>query len=102
MRPSQNGFHIVGIYGLSNVVKVLLARADDIGPDLKDKKGRTPLSWAAEYGQTKVVKALLYDGRVDPDRQDHHGQTPLSWAVKNGLTEVANTLLCDGRVDPDR
>ena len=102
LRPSQNAFHIVGVYGLNDFVELLLVHAKDIDPDRQDKAGRTPLSWAAEYGQTEVVRTLLCDGRVDPERQDNEGQTPLSWAAKNGQTEVCNALLCDGHVDPDR
>jgi FOG: Ankyrin repeat len=102
LKPTQNAFHMVGVYGLDNLVKALFARAQDIDPDLQDKEGRTPLSWAAEYGHTEVVKTLLSDGRVDPDRQDNNGQTPLSWAARKGHTEVVKCLLGDGRVDPDR
>jgi FOG: Ankyrin repeat len=102
LRPSQNAFHIVGAYGLNNVVKLLLTSAKDIHPDQPDRRGRTPLSWAARNGHTEVVKALLSDGRVDPNRQDNGGLTPLSWAAENGHTEVVKILLSDGRTDPDR
>jgi len=77
----------------------------------KTKKGRTPLSWTAKYGQTEVVKALSSDGRVDPDRRDNYGRTPLSWAAgkmplswpaRSGQTEAVKALLSGGRVDPDR
>ena len=67
LRPYQNALHIVDVYGLNNVVKVLLARAQDIDPDRQDKEGRTPLNWAAGYGWTDAVKTLSCDGRVDPD-----------------------------------
>jgi len=102
LQPSQNAFHIVGAYGLNNVVKLLLTSAKDIHPDQPDRRGRTPLSWAARNGHTEVVKALLSDGRVDPNRQDNGGLTPLSWAAENGHTEVVKILLSDGRTDPDR
>jgi len=100
LTPSQNAFHIVGVYGLNTLVKVLLVHAKDIDADQQDKEGRTPISWAAQYGHTEVVKALLCDDRVDSGRQDEHGQTPLSWAAWKGRTEVVNTLLSDGQVDP--
>ena len=100
--PSQNAFHIVGVYGLNDLLKVLLSRYQDIDPARQDKFGRTPLSYAAEYGRTEVVKTLLCDERIDPDRQDNRGRTPLSYAAANGHTEIVKTLLCDDRVDPDR
>ena len=62
--PSQNAFHIVGVYGPKSLVKTLLAHARDFGPDQQDNYGRTPLSWAAMMGHTKVVETLLSDGRV--------------------------------------
>ena len=69
--------------------------------DHADQQGnddRTMLSWAAKYGQTEIVKALLCDGRVDPNRPGKDGRTPLSWAAQNALTEVVEALLSDDRV----
>ena len=61
-RSSQNSFHMVGVYWLKNLVNTLLACAQNIDPNLQDRRGRTPLSWAAEKGHTEVVKALLCGG----------------------------------------
>jgi len=102
LSPSQNAFHMVGVYRLNNLVTVLLANAEDIDPDQRDNRGKTPLIWASEYGHTNVVETFLSDSRVDPNRQDNEGREPLHWAAGNGNTDVVKTLLSNGRMDPDR
>ncbi|KAL2812245.1 ankyrin repeat-containing domain protein [Aspergillus cavernicola] len=60
-------------------------------PDFRDLKGRTLLSWAAEYGDDAMVQALLENG-ADPNLQDNKEptctthtfcRTPIIWALKN-------------------
>jgi FOG: Ankyrin repeat len=93
LRPSQNSFHIVGVYGINDKVKALLVRAQNVDPAQKDKEGRTPLSWVVEYGHTKGVKILLSDDRVDSDLQNNCREASLSPAARKGSTEVIRTLL---------
>lgn len=69
--------------------------------DLKDRNGRTPLSWAAEHGTLEVAKPLLKTGQVDIESRDKIGQTPLSRAAKYGSLEVARLLLDTGRAEAD-
>ncbi|RPA91545.1 hypothetical protein L873DRAFT_1597254, partial [Choiromyces venosus 120613-1] len=52
-----------------------------VNPDMADNGGRTPLSWAAEYGKEEAVIMLLNRSDVDPDMADNSGQTPLSYAA---------------------
>jgi len=82
-----------GVYGLNNLVTLLLTTAQDTDPDQRDHRGRTPLIWAAEYGHTEVVKTFLSDGQVDPGRQGNEGRTPLIWAAWNGYIEVVTTII---------
>ena len=44
--------------GRDGVVKLMLRRKD-LGPDIPDNSGETPLSWAATFGHDEVVKVLL-------------------------------------------
>ncbi|KAJ6002608.1 ankyrin repeat protein [Penicillium sp. IBT 35674x] len=63
-------------------------------PEAKDEEwGRTPLLWAASYGDEAVVQVLLEHG-ADIEAEDIIcGRTPLSWAVKNGHEAVVKLLL---------
>ncbi|KAK0731890.1 hypothetical protein B0H67DRAFT_549578 [Lasiosphaeris hirsuta] len=63
-----------------------------VGVDEKDAEGLTALSYAARWGQPKIVTALLAmnTGRravdkkaVNPDTQDNSQTTPLIWAARN-------------------
>ncbi|MGH7982835.1 MAG: ankyrin repeat domain-containing protein [Candidatus Udaeobacter sp.] len=56
----------------------------------RDTDGRTPLHWAALYGQTKVMELLLAD-KADVNSLDGDGFTPLHWAAtfnKRGAVEL--------------
>jgi ankyrin repeat protein len=63
--------------------------------DLKNRKGSTPLSLAAERGHLPVVKLLCrqQDIKVDINAVDEFGRTPLFLAAKNGYAEIVEYLL---------
>ena len=52
--------------------------------ELRDHRGRTALSYAAELQSIQYTKLLL-DYGADPNSKDIGGRTPLSWAVTPGL-----------------
>ncbi|EHA25939.1 hypothetical protein ASPNIDRAFT_130463, partial [Aspergillus niger ATCC 1015] len=68
------------------VVKLLLETKTDI--NIKDSRGRTPLSWAARDGHEAVVKLLLQTKKVDINSKDSDGWTPLSLAAEYGHEAV--------------
>jgi ankyrin repeat protein len=92
------------------MLKILL---DDfhLNANSKDRKGRTPLFWAAARAQSDAVRLLLHDEyQVDPSARDHLGRTPLSWAAGNtsydslGAGKILDTVrifLERDDVDPD-
>ncbi len=54
--------------------------------DLKNSssdKGVTPLMYAAQHGNSAMVKVLLEDGRVNPNTVCYWGWNALMYAVKN-------------------
>jgi ankyrin repeat protein len=72
-------------------MKKLIAK-DKTCLDLKDNDGRTPLSWAAGYGNVKAAEILLKE-KVDIRSLDNEERTPLSWAAEKGHKEVVELLL---------
>ena len=58
--------------------------------------GKTPLHWAAAYGNAKAVEALLEFG-ADVDIADNHGgSTALHCAVNNFRKNIVRVLLAAG------
>ncbi|KAK1252735.1 hypothetical protein MKX08_003922 [Trichoderma sp. CBMAI-0020] len=92
---NMTGLHLAAYFGIERVIDNLLRLYK---PDLKDKYGRTPLSWAAENGHAPVVEQLIATAQVKIDSKDKSGKTPLIWAARNGHTAVVRLLL-DERAD---
>eukprot|EP01063_Lacrimia_lanifica_P030475 TRINITY_DN4848_c0_g1_i1.p1 TRINITY_DN4848_c0_g1~~TRINITY_DN4848_c0_g1_i1.p1 ORF type:complete len:2378 (+),score=805.40 TRINITY_DN4848_c0_g1_i1:565-7134(+) len=69
-------------------------------PNVRDVWGRTPVSLAAGYGDTEIVRFLCGVPHVrDSLMGDNQGETPLHHACKHGHVEVAKVLLRN-RCDP--
>ncbi len=83
----------------NTIFPMLLAQGDET-VDQNDKFGRTPLSWAAEYGREQAVHLLLEHGDVAAHSRDYDGQTPLSWASRCGHELIVKRLLARADVDP--
>lgn len=76
------------------IVRALLDKGGDAA--LADDDGRTPLSWAAEYGCVDAARMLSDpDAVAKPDGQE---QTPLFWAARYGHEAVVRHLLEKGAV----
>jgi len=89
MRPwySQHGSSSIHLeFNLdwwSNRVVYLLLKRNDVDPNLADKDGRTPFSWAAGTWNRKAQSFLLGRGDVDHRIPDNKGRTPQAWAARN-------------------
>ena len=70
-----------------------------INLDLKDKKGYSPLMWAAHNGHYEVV-SLLLSLEADIHSRDHNGNSILMAAVFKGHLGIVKLLLDEG-ADPD-
>ena len=51
---------------------------------LADKKGRTPISWAAEHWQVETCISHMEEEGFGPDLPNRNGLTLLSWAASGG------------------
>jgi ankyrin repeat protein len=83
--------------GNEEVVRVLLAQGADV--EVKDPRGQTPLSKAAEMGKVHLVNLLLEVGRSDANSKDSYGRTPLVLAAMRGHTAIVQALLANGAGD---
>lgn len=84
--------------GVSDIVRMLLARAG-VDVNRKDSNlGQSPLFWAAEQGHHEVVEVLLEDGRVEIDTANNAGVSPVAIAVENEHEEVVELLRKGGAV----
>ncbi|CRK45842.1 hypothetical protein BN1723_006750 [Verticillium longisporum] len=63
--------------------------------DMVRYRGRTPLSWAAQEGRTKIAEALIQRGS-DPNEKDTRGLRPLEIALKGKHEAVAQLLIDAG------
>ncbi|PIA25480.1 hypothetical protein AQUCO_11400034v1 [Aquilegia coerulea] len=66
-----------------------------ISINLKDSEGRTPLHWAVDRGQLKVVE-LLVSKKADLNVTDDEGQTPLHYAAMCEREAIAEYLVNQG------
>ena len=86
-----SGIHALAYFGLGE----FMINFSEI--DLEDESGRTPLSWAAEYGHEAVVR-LLMKRDVDTNAEDNNGKTPLLVAAEKGHVAIVRELVEKGDV----
>lgn len=91
--------HLAALCGHLPIVKLLLQAGVDV--DSLNSCGRTPLSYAAEYGEADVVEVLLKEGNcaVNLADQDEKGRSPFFWAFARGHVEVMKRFFKIVRVD---
>ena len=78
----------------AKAVERLLAGGAD--PNFADAAGRTPLHWAAKFGDSKVITLLIDAGANIEAISEHDGTTPLQAAVEDGKIDKAKLLLARG------
>lgn len=93
----ENGLHIVAARRDTLWIRFLLQRGAN--PNVRDRKGTTPLQISVRLGHIEGVEELLKKG-ADVDISDSQGETPLMTAVHQRNVELVRTLLEEG-ADPD-
>jgi hypothetical protein len=63
--------------------------------DAVDRRGLTPLMWAATSGNTEIVRVLLASGAA-VDRRANDGSTALMFASANGYVDIVGALILRG------
>ena len=91
--------HIASRYNLVRALDSILSQSANV--DLKNRRGHTPLSIAAEKGYEKVVKLLLERTDVEADSKDSDNRSPLSWAAEYGSEAVVKLLLERNDIEAD-
>jgi hypothetical protein len=69
-----------------------------------DRKGASPVMWAAGGGHLEMVRFLVQVCGCDPNqpqqgKRSFSGRTPLHWAARNGHLQVVEYLVSEGQVD---
>ncbi|KAK1140225.1 hypothetical protein N8T08_010522 [Aspergillus melleus] len=88
-----SAMHLVVDFELAMIVQQLVN--EGFPADSRDRKGRTPLSYAASNGNEAITFALL-EQNVAVDSKDDDGRTPLSYAASHGYDAIVQILLQRG------
>eukprot|EP00012_Vannella_robusta_P010221 CAMPEP_0206203680 /NCGR_PEP_ID=MMETSP0166-20121206/13012_1 /ASSEMBLY_ACC=CAM_ASM_000260 /TAXON_ID=95228 /ORGANISM="Vannella robusta, Strain DIVA3 518/3/11/1/6" /LENGTH=122 /DNA_ID=CAMNT_0053623041 /DNA_START=24 /DNA_END=392 /DNA_ORIENTATION=+ len=67
-----------------------------LGVNVRDQNQRTPMHWAADYGQVSVIEFLCKQADVDINPKDRFGITPLLAAVYENHEDAVKALLAHG------
>jgi ankyrin repeat protein len=67
-----------------------------LGVNVRDQNQRTPLHWAADYGQVSMIEFLSKQPKVEINAKDRFGITPLLAAVYENHEEAVKALLAHG------
>ena len=86
------GMHLVAYFGINDIMVRLL---EEKKPDTKDSRGRTPLFYAVERKNVRLVELLL-NYNVDLNSKCGAGWTPFSRAIEGGNAAVVKILLARG------
>ncbi|GKZ96017.1 hypothetical protein AnigIFM59636_010258 [Aspergillus niger] len=89
-----SGIHLASLFGLDQCMEELVGPESNF-VNTRDYLGRTPLTWAAGFGNSAVVEFLLDHGAI-VDSATAENFTPLFYAAAYGHHEVARLLIGRG------
>lgn len=82
-------------YAAADMVEETTEALRSVDVNCKDEKGFTPLIFAAKYGASSSLRALL-DAGADKDGQNMKGATALYFAAKGGHLDCVKALVESG------
>jgi len=95
------GLHCAAYLGLDEIAIAWLEEEEGCVADMVDRRGVTPLGWAASCGHGRIVELLLNRKEVNPGSRTMIGQTPLCHAASGGHEGIVKLLLDRKEVNPD-
>ncbi|CAG5127094.1 unnamed protein product [Candidula unifasciata] len=87
--------HLAAIGGYINIMQLLLNGKANINAT-EGKNGRTVLHFAADWGNTTMVKFLLSQRNINLNVRTYAGLTPMLLAVGRRNSEIVSELLNSG------
>ena len=95
-----SGLHCMAYWGIAEIATTMLEmqRWDVNG---RDSRGNTPLMWAIQYGNDRVVGLLLEQEGIRPNIVTHNGRTAFSFAAEFGREHAAKRLFERADINPD-
>lgn len=96
LRTSEHvvALHVAACLGLPQVVAKLIS--EGYSPDVRDKRFRSPLWWAAYNGHASVVEILLQLNVNIEVKDSLQFSTPLKLAARHGAVSTVRLLLQNG------
>jgi ankyrin repeat protein len=87
--------HLACLYGLDDIVELLLVNGVSPSVSIKDKNGQEPIHIACERGSVSIVELLLANG-VSINTKDKNGMYPIHFASVSGNLVLIKLLLNRG------
>ncbi|KAF5255430.1 hypothetical protein FOXYS1_14163, partial [Fusarium oxysporum] len=87
--------HIISTHGMTAAIRGIMKkeRNVDIGINARDLYGRTPLSFAAQYGHRAILEILLANGA---NKEGTNRHIPLALAIEGRNIAIIKILLGEG------
>ena len=103
VRSGQNALHIAAALGYTTFISFFIERRIGLLNFMKqDVFGRNLLSYAAQNGQTEIIKLLSNITTLKPQlyQPDFYGNTPLHLAIESGNVESVKALIEQPEITP--
>ena len=81
------------------MIKIIVAKNENVNWNLKDAHEETPLMQAIKDGHNERVKIILTDPKIDLNIKDRNGWTALFWALKRDKCTIVEMLLTMTGID---